>query len=574
MKNVQIAIFFRNIAKLLALKADNPFRIRAYERAALNIENLSEDLSILKHKQLLHIPGVGKDISSKIEEIINTGSLKFYEELTKKVPKSLLPMLNIPGLGPRTVQSIYEKLKIDNIDELKSAAKDGKLQIIEGINAQTEKNILKGIEFVKNGIKCVPLYFALSTARIFLEALKSLDVIERVEIAGSLRRRKDTVKDIDILASSNKPGIVMDTFVNVEEVKEVLLKGETKSSVLTSEPNIQVDLRVVRRKSFGSALMYFTGSKQFNIKLRQLSQKSGYRINEYGVFLNKGTGRNKQIVGSSEEDIFSFMKMQVIPPQLREDRGEVEAALKHSLPSLIGLEDIKGDLHIHSCYSDGLGSIEDITRAAQNLGYEYIAITDHSRSLKLAHGLDKTAIYKKLKELEEVNKKYSKIKIFCGSEVDILSDGALDYPDSILKKFDLVIASIHSGFKQSRGKLTKRIIAACKNKYVHIIGHLSGRLLGVRDGYDIDLDEIFKAAGDYNKVLEINCSPRRMDLNDVNVLQAAHYGVKLSLGTDAHLIPQLSMMNLGVNVAQRGWLQKRDVLNCLSLKELVKWLKR
>jgi len=576
MDNVQIAEIFKNTAKLLEIKGDNPFKVRAYERAAFNIENLLVDLSVfIRDKRLQSIPGIGKDLALKIEEIVNTKKLKFYEELKKEIPRGLLLMLEIPGLGPKTVRAVYEKLKIDSISKLKDAALSGKLRDIEGVKGKTEDNIIKGIGFIEKAAEFTPLYFALSTAQVFQRALKSFNVTEKVELTGSLRRRKDIVRDIDILVSSGKPREVMDAFVNIKGVKKVLAKGQTKSSVLAGERNIQVDLRVVKKESFGAALMYFTGSLQFNIRLRRLAQKSGYKINEYGVFSVTDTGEEeKKVAGRSEEGIFKLFNLQIIPPQLREDRGEIEVARKKNIPQLIELEDIRGDFHTHSCYSDGSASIEDIARAAIKLGYEYIAITDHSQSLKAARGLSKEAVDKKIKEIERVHRKYSKIRVLSGTEVEILSGGNLDYPDTVLKRFDVVIASIHSGFKQSRKELTKRIIAACKNKYVHIIGHPTGRLIGSRPAYDIDLDEIIKAARDYNTALEINCYPARMDLNDLNSLRAKQYGVKLSLGTDAHIITQLSMMELGLSVAQRGWLGKRDVLNCMRLEELIKWLKR
>ncbi len=571
MKNAQIARIFRDIAKLLELKGENPFRIRAYERAALNIDSLAEDLEVfLNRGRLTEIPGIGKDLALKVEEIIKTGTLSFYEKLKKDIPESLLLMMEIPGLGPKTVKYIYDKLHIDTIEKLDSAARKGRLRTIEGIREKTEENIIKGIALIRQGKERTPLYFALQIAGQFINSLKKIKEVEIIEPAGSLRRRKDTVKDIDILVISKKPKRVMECFTGLPQVKEVIAHGETKSSVVAKERNIQVDVRVVNKDSFGAALMYFTGSKQFNIKMRQLAVKRGYKINEYGVFSHK----DKKIAGRTEEEIFSLMRMEYIPPQLREDRGEIEAALKKKLPHLLELKDIKGDLHIHSLYSDGDSSIEEIAEAALKRGYEYVAITDHSQSLKVAGGLEKKAVYKKIEEIKKINKKYRNFHILCGSEVDILSEGNLDYSDGILKEFDLVIASIHSGFKQSKRQLTKRIISACKNKYVHIIGHPTGRLWGARDAYDVDLEEIFKVAKDYHVALEINCYPQRMDLNDANALWAKRRGVKLSLGTDAHILKQLDTMELGLNVARRGWLEKKDILNCLSIESLRKWLRK
>jgi DNA polymerase (family 10) len=384
-----------------------------------------------------------------------------------------------------------------------------------------------------------------------------------------LRRRKDTVRDIDILIVSKKPKKVMDSFVKMHQVKRVLAHGETKSSVIAGDNNIQVDLRVVEKKSFGSALVYFTGSKQFNINLRHLAIKKGYKINEYGVF--KGT---KCVASKTEKDIFSLMKMDYIAPELREDRGEIEAAQESKLPVPIKRSDIKGDLHVHSDYSDGTVSIEEIAKYSKKLGYEYIAITDHSQSLKVANGLDEEAVYRKIEEVKKVNKKVKGITVLCGTEVDILTDASIDYPDRLLKEFDIVVAAIHVGFKQSKAQQTKRLISACKNKYVHVIAHPTGRLLGERDEYELDMDELIKAAKDNNKALEINCSYLRLDLNDINCLKAKRAGVKFALGTDSHHFDQYEFIDLGISVANRGWVEKNDVLNSMNLANLKKWLKR
>ncbi|HIE36049.1 MAG TPA: DNA polymerase/3'-5' exonuclease PolX [Candidatus Omnitrophica bacterium] len=568
MKHQEIAKIFREIAKILDLKGENPFRIRAYEKAAQNIESLGEKLEVLvKEDKLTTIAGIGKDLAEKIKEVFKTGALKQYEELKKNIPHGLLEMMEIPGLGPKTVRLIYEKLKIDTIERLEEAAKEGKLKGLEGIREKTEENILRGIAFLKKGQSRTPLYLALNIASNFIDILKKMKEVEKIQCAGSLRRRKETIRDIDILIISKKSHLVMERFATLPFVKEVLAKGETKSSVVSKE-NIQVDLRVVERGSFGSALMYFTGSKEFNIKFRQLAMKRGFKINEYGVFK-----KDKKLAGKTEEEIFSLMQMPYIIPELREGRGEIEAALNNQLPEIVDLKDIKGDLHIHSKYSDGAGTIEEIVKKAQNLGYEYVGICDHSQGLKVASGLSIKEVYKKIEEIRKINKK-SKVKVLCGTEVDITSEGHLDYPDSVLKEFDLVIAAIHSGFKQSKSQLTKRIISACKNRYVNIIAHPTGRLWGTRDAYEIDLEEIFKVARDYKIALEINCFPQRLDLNDLNCLKAKKMKVKLALGTDAHILEQLEAMHLGVSVAKRGWLEREDVLNCMSFKELIKWLKK
>ena len=569
MKNQEVARILREIARILELKGDNPFRIRAYERAAQNIDNLSQDVAVLAESGILiDIPGIGADLAAKIKEIVSTGSLKYYEELKKQIPEGLLRMLEIPGLGPKTVKKIYDKFKIDTIEKLKEAAQKNKLQGLEGIREKAEENILRGIELLRKGIERTPLHFAASVAGSFIKALGKIKEVKKIEVAGSLRRRKETVRDIDILIVSKRPALVMSEFVKLPLVKEVLAHGETKSSVIAKENNMQVDVRVVDDKSFGSALMYFTGSKEFNIKLRQLAIKNDYKINEYGVFR-----KEMYLGGRTEEEIFSLLKIQYIPPELREDRGEIEAALKESLPRIIELKNIKGDFHVHSEYSDGNSPIFEIAKAAEELNYQYIGICDHSQSLRVANGLSKKEVYKKIKEIGKLNGK-SKVRLLCGTEVDIDAEGRLDYPDSILKEFDLVIAAIHSGFKQSKQQLTKRIVNACKNKYVNIIAHPTGRLWGMREPYEIDLDEVLKAANDYQVALEISCFPQRLDLNDIGALEAKKLGVKLALGTDAHKIEQLNAMELGISVARRGWLEQKDIINCMNLEKLMKWLKK
>ncbi|MFA6282013.1 MAG: DNA polymerase/3'-5' exonuclease PolX [Candidatus Omnitrophota bacterium] len=570
MKNQEVSRIFREIAKILELKGENIFRIRAYEHAAQSVDDLEEPIERAAEKGLLtEIPGIGKDLAEKIKEIIKTDKLKYLEELKKQTPQGLVKMMEIPSLGPKTVKKLYEELKIDTIEKLEKAAQSGKLENLEGIKEKTEENILRGIELVKKGSERKPINFAINVAETFIAGLKSIKEIEGIEVAGSLRRRKETVKDIDILVTSKNPKPVMDKFVKLPSVKEVLAHGETKSSVISTENNMQVDLRVVEQNSFGSALLYFTGSKEFNVKLRQLAIKKGYKINEYGVFDKKG----KKLAGKTEKEMFSLLEMDYIPPELREDRGEIDAAAAGKLPELVELKDIKGDFHIHSTYSDGIATIDEIVEKVNEFNYEYVAICDHSQSLKVAGGLSKKEVYKKLKEIEKVSKK-SKVRILMGTEVDISSSGEIDYPESILKEFDVVIAAIHTGFKQTRAQLTKRIVSACKNKYVHIVAHPTGRLWGSREPYDIDLEEIYKAAYDNQVALEINCHPQRLDLSDINVMHAKSKGLKFSLGTDAHRLEQLQSMEFGLSVARRGWLTKEDVINSMSLGKLLKWLKK
>jgi DNA polymerase (family 10) len=569
MKNLYVAEIFRNIAKILEIKGDNPFRIRAYEKAAQNIESITEDIEeLIKKDKLLEIPGIGKDLAEKIKEIVSTGTLKSYLELKKTIPEGLLDLLNIPSVGPKTAKLLYEKLNIKSIQDLEEAIQQDKIKGIFGIKEKTIENIKKGIEILKKGKERIPLAEALQIADEFIKPLKGLAEVKMISPAGSLRRKKDTIRDIDILVISDRPQKVMDKFVSLPQVSEVLAKGETKASVRTDR-DIQVDCRVVEEKSFGAALLYFTGSKNFNIKLRKLAIKKGLKINEYGVFKN-----DKFLVGKTEEEIFKFFKMAYIPPELREDTGEVELALKFSLPLLLELKDIKGDFHVHSQWSDGGNTIEEIVEYSKKKNYSYVAITDHSQSLKVAGGLDLNSLRKKKQQIENLNKKLKDFKVLFGAEVDIDSEGNLDYKDEILKEFDIVIAAIHTGFKQSKEKLTSRIIKACQNKYVHIIAHPTGRLWGVRDAYEIDFEKILKVCRDTHTGLEINAFPQRLDLNDTYVKMAKEAKVKLAIGTDAHTLEQMEAMHLGVAVARRGWLEKENVLNTFEWQELLKIIKK
>ncbi len=569
MLNTLIAQIFRGIAQILEIKGENRFRIRAYERAAGNIESLADDLqSLISEGRLKEIPGIGPDLSSKIKEIAATGKLKFFEELKKTIPSEMLDLLNIPSVGPKTAKLLFEQAGIQNIADLEEAIAHNKLKPIFGIKEKTIENIRKGIEVLKRARQRMSLAEASVAADSFIDVLKGLPEVALLSVGGSLRRRKETVRDIDILMVSEKADKVMDVFVSLPQVKEVLAHGKTRSSIRTSD-DIQVDCRVVEAKSYGAALLYFTGSKNFNIKIRQLAIKKGLKINEYGVF--KG---GRFICGGSEREIFSLLGLAYIEPELREDTGEIELAGKSLLPRLIEEKDIRGDFHVHSRWSDGQNSIEEIARACIKKGYSYAAITDHSESLKIARGLDLAALKKKKAEIKKANKGLKDFTILFGAEVDIDADGELDYGRDTLQEFDIVIAAIHTGFKQSKERLTQRIIKACQNKYVHIIAHPTGKLKGQREPYDIDLDAICRVARETNTALEINSFPDRLDLNDVNCRYAKEKGVRIAIDTDAHSLEHLDGMRYGVSVARRGWLTKKDVLNTLPLDELLKSIKK
>lgn len=571
MKNREVAEFFEQIADLLEIKNDNPFKIRAYLKAAQNIRSLTEDIeTVAKEGRLEDIPGIGKDLASKIIEIINTGRLKHYEELKKKVPRGILDLIAIPGVGPKTARLLYAKLKVKSVDGLEKLARAHKISGLPGLKDKTEENILRGIELVKKRSERMPLQEALSLADEIISRLKRFPRVRRISPAGSLRRMKETVRDIDILITSANPRKVMEAFVKLPMVGEVLAHGDTKSSILT-KTGVQVDLRVVDPSCFGAASVYFTGSQAHNIHIRDMAKKKGLKINEYGVFVGK---RNKRIAGKEEADVYKTLKLPLIPPELREDRGEIEAALKGELPRLIELSDIRGDFHIHTNRSDGAHSLKEMIEACRKRGYEYSAITDHSKTLKVAGGLSEKEFIKEIDEIRKINKNFKDFKVLAGTEVEILDDGSLDYKRDILKRLDIVVAAIHSGFKQSKEKLTNRILKAMESGYVNIIAHPTGRLMGTRSAYELDFDRIFKVAKETRTCLEINSFTERLDLDDINSKAAAEAGVKMAIGTDAHMIGQLGSIILGLSVARRAWLTKKDVINTLPLADLLKFLKK
>jgi len=566
LKNRDIAEIFANIADILEIQEENPFRIRAYRKAAETILGLSEDVKEIREKgKLEEIPGVGKDLAEKITEYLKTGKLKFYEKLKKGTPGAALELLSIPGIGPKTAKLLAVNLKVKSMADLEEKLLAGKFKDVPGVKEKTISNIIRGIGFVKKGKGRSPLGAVYPVAEEIIEALKKRCRIKRIEPAGSLRRMKETVRDIDILVTSKESKKIMNTFVKLPRVKDILAHGPTKSSVMTRE-NIQVDLRVVEDEGFGAAHMYFTGSKEHNIALRKTAMKAGCKLNEYGLFKEK---TNKVLARKEEADIYKALGMACIPPEMREDTGEINLSLKNKLPKLLRLDDIKGDLHAHSTYSDGAASIEDMAKAAIKKGYEYLAITDHSRSLRIAGGLSEKELIRQIEEIRALNKKFNNFRILAGTEVDILPDGKLDFKDSILKELDFVVAAVHSGFKQPREKLTGRIIAAMENKYVNTIAHPTGRLMGTRDSYDVDLEKVFKAAGETKTYLEINAYPLRLDMTDAAVRRAKELGILATIGTDSHDTDHLDMMIYGVSVARRGWLSKKDVLNTRTLKELV-----
>ena len=567
-KNAEIAQIFEQMAGMLGILDENPFKIRAYKKAALNILELDENIEDRVEKDdVTDIPGVGKDLASKVKEYVETGDIEEFEKLQEIVPLEMTELLGILGLGPKTLSLLYRELDVRSLEDLEKVLDGEEVLKFKGLGQKKVDEIKKGIPLLKEKRERTHLGVALPLAEEIKKQVESIKGTEGTIIAGSLRRMRETIKDIDILTISDDTEKTVKEFTKMPFVKEVLASGSTKGSVITKD-GMQVDLRVVGPESYGGALLYFSGSKAHNVRLRGMAQKNGLRINEYGIF--KG---EKKLAGETEKEMYENLGLPLISPELREDRGEIEAAVEGKLPHLIELSDIKGDLHMHTTWSDGKASIEDMAKSAMELGYEYIAITDHSPSSTIANGLSVERLKDKKKELNSVNKKIKVINILMGSEVDIKNDGSLDYPDEVLKKLDVVIASVHSGFKMDRETITKRIVKALENPYVHAIGHPTGRLINEREPYDVDIDRLIETALKYDKALEVNSSYLRLDLKDLHVKKAVEAGVKIIISTDAHRPEGLLQMRYGVGTARRGWVQKKDVLNALEFGELNEWLK-
>ena len=569
MKNIEVAELLNGIADYLEFQ-EEPFKVRAYRKAALVIEGLSEDIEqIWKENRLTELLGIGEGIAKKIDDFLKNSKSKYLEELKKATPIDMEQLGAIEGLGPKTIIKLYKELKVKNVSELEKAARQGKIQNIKGLGQVVEQNILKSIEFARKSSERVPLGFALSSAEEVVKMLKTLKEVKRAEIAGSTRRMKETIGDIDILATSKCPFKVIEFFTKMPNVADVLAKGPTKSSIRLKE-GVQVDLRVVNNNVLGAALLYFTGNKEHNIILRKIAIEKGLKLSEYGLFDKK---TNKRVAGATEEDVYKKLGLAYIEPEIREDEGEIEAAKNNRLPKLINYNDIKGDLQMHTKWSDGSNTIEEMALAAKKLGHEYICITDHTGKLAIANALNEKRVNEQRKEIDRINKKLSGITILQGVEVNIKADGNLDMKNDVLKQLDVVVASIHSGFKNPKEKITSRMIRAMENENVDIIAHPTGRLITKREAYEIDLNTIFEAAKKTNTIMEINSYPERMDLKDVHVRAAVKAGVKLVISTDAHNADQLHFIKLGIGTARRGWATKNDIINTRSLEGMLKLLK-
>jgi len=571
MENKTIADIFTEIADILDIQGENPFRVRSYRNAARTIADLSQSLQSLvaAGKNLEEIPGIGKSIREKIEEILATGKCHFLEELRAKVPPGLTELLKLEGLGPKKVKVLYDELGVDSIDRLEKAAQAGKLRSLPGMGLKTEEKVLKAIENYRAGVGRFKLSVGFMYAQALLDYLSKVSGVKRLDAAGSFRRRKETIGDLDILVICRPDSGVMDRFTKYEEVAEIISHGETKSSVRL-KCGLQVDVRVLPEESYGAALHYFTGSKAHNVAIRERARERGLKISEYGIFRAKD---EKRLGGKEEEEVFKAVGLPFIPPELREDRGEIQAAAKGKLPQLIELADIRGDLQMHTKATDGKNTIAEMANKAKELRYDYIAITDHSKAVRVAGGLDEKGLAQQFKEIEKINSHLSGLRILKGVEVDILADGSLDLADDILKEGEVVLASVHSRFNMSEEEMTRRIIKAIKNPHVNILAHPTGRLILEREPYKINLKEVIQAAIDYGVILEINAYPDRLDLRDIDAQMAKEMGAKLAISTDAHSTEQMELMKFGVFTARRGWIEAKDVINTRPLPELLKFLR-
>ena len=574
MQNRAVAQRFALIADLLEIGGESLFRINAYRRAARAIEGLSEDVAAVAARGgLTEIPGIGKALAEKIVEFLATGTMHAYEELAASLPPGLATLMLVPEVGPKTALLLHEHLGITTLDELEAACAAGRIRELPRMGQRTEEAILRGIAMVRRQAGRRPLGFVLPVAQELVERLRAVPGVKQVSAAGSIRRMKETVGDLDILAASRAPGRVMEIFTSAPEVGEVLAQGSTKSSVVL-DVGLQADLRVVEPAAFGAALQYFTGSKEHNVALRERAARAGLKLNEYGLW-RSGDSRGgddrrvagHRVAGRTEAGIYRALGLPWIPPELREDQGEIEAAETGRLPRLIEVEDIRGEVHAHTSWSDGADSVEAIAAAAAAMGYEYVCITDHSQSLKVARGVPAADLREHIRQVRALSDLLG-IAVLIGTECDISAAGALDYPDDLLAELDLVIASVHTRFRMSREAMTSRIVRAMESGHVDILGHPTGRLLGARDPYEVDIEAVVDAAVRTGTALEINAAPERLDLKDTGVRLARERGARLAIGTDAHSCAQLRYMPLGVGTARRGWVEAREVINTLPLASL------
>ncbi|MDR3478508.1 MAG: DNA polymerase/3'-5' exonuclease PolX [Gammaproteobacteria bacterium] len=567
--NAEIVNTLNRLADLLEIDGENPFKIRAYRNASRVIGGMSHEVSdwVDEGKDLTDIPGIGKSIAEKITTIVKTGKLPYLKDVESHTPAVLSKLMRIDGLGPKRVQLLHEKLHIRSIKDLKQAISSGKIYELAGFGEKVAKRIQEGIKHLTEYESRYALNEAVPIVQTLLSYLKQCPRVTEVECEGSFRRRKETVGDLDILAIAVDGKSVIDYFIQYDEIKEVISQGKTRSTVRLRS-GIQVDLRVVPAQAFGSAQLYFTGSKAHNIAIRKIALQHNLKINEYGVF-----DGNERVAGRTEDEIYRKIGLSYIEPELREDRGEIEAARDNQLPKLITLQNIRGDLHSHTDATDGNNTLAEMAKAAASKGYEYLAITDHTQHLTMVHGLDKKRLLQQIKKIDRLNEQLN-IVILKSAEIDILEDGSLDLPNELLKELDLTVCSVHSKFHLSQAKQTERILRAMDNPYFNILAHPTGRLINRREAYQVDMENVMRAAAMRGCVLELNAQPERMDLSDVQCKMAKDMGVKLVISTDAHEVSQFDWMQFGVYQGRRGWLEASDVINTLSLSQLQKVLKR
>jgi DNA polymerase (family X) len=572
MNKPEIIKILEDIAALLELKSENVFKSRAYQKAARSIEFLSEDLDkLVREDRLREIPGVGEAIAKKLSELITTGRMEYYEKLKSEFPAGIGAFLEVPGIGPRTALLLTRDLGIQTLEELEKAIEDGRVAALPRMGEKTARNILQQIQAFrkKKSEKRVPLGVVLPIADSIINSLKNFPGLHNLTIAGSLRRFRDTIGDIDILGTADNPAEVIQSFTMLPQVREVLEKGPTKASVLVEE-GIQVDIRLLDHDSFGSALQYFTGSKQHNLDLRKRAERLGLSLSEYGILNTKNNLLEKF---ADEEAFYARQGLKYIPPELREGLYEIEMAEKNTLPRLLELSDIKGDLHIHTDWSDGVNSLEDMARAALSKGYKYMAVTDHSAGLGIARGLDSEKVKKQIEQIRQLNQKFTGFRVLTGLEVDIRANGALDMPDDLLADLDIVLASIHSAMNQGPEQMTDRIIKAIENPNVDVIAHPTGRLLGEREPVALYIENILQAALEHHTAMEISAMPARLDLKDTHIHMARQMGVKMIINTDSHRIEQMDSMHYGVGTARRGWCEAGDILNTISADQILERFK-
>jgi len=570
-QNADVAEIFERVANLLEIRDANPFRVRAYRSAARTVSSLARNIADMVENEadLTELSGIGEDLAAKIEEIVKTGTLEQLLELEKELPKELNELMRVEGLGPKKIHALYAELGIENLDQLQEAAETGKIRELKGFGPKTEETILEEAERLEGEQEQrMPLIEAEQRADPLLKYLKESSGVKKIEVAGSYRRRKETVGDLDILAACRQDSDIMDRFVDFEDVVKTISHGKTKSSVVL-RGGLQVDLRVVPKVAFGAAMHYFTGSKAHNIAIRKIGVQKGLKINEYGVFKD-----DDRIGGKKEKEVFEQVDLPYIEPELREDRGEIEAARKNRLPQLIQLEDIRGDLQCHSEETDGHATLKEMAEAAGELGYDYLAITDHSQNVTMAKGVDAERLAKQIEAIDRLNEELDGIRLLKGCEVDILKDGSLDLPDDILQELDLTVCSIHYNRNLSREKQTERILRAMENPNFKIFGHPTGRVINARSPYEIDLERVMQAAEENGCILELNAHPERLDLSDTQCKMAREMGVKLVISTDAHRPDELKFMRCGIEQARRGWLEADNVVNTRSWEDLQKLLKR